>query len=89
MPVSKHECYNGPMGLFIRQDDNRSELQRRVAAELSEKARKRAELENMPQPDGVDDSAYIKDTQKTSPYAWIWAVVVIAAIIIVIILSLQ
>jgi hypothetical protein len=63
------------MGLFIRQDDNRSELQRRIAAELSEKARKRTELENTPQPDGVDDSAYVKDTQKTSPYAWIWLLV--------------
>lgn len=73
------------MGLFIRQDDNRSELQRRVAAELSEKARKRAELENMPQPDGVEDSAYIKDTQKTSPHAWLWIWLILVAIVIVVI----
>lgn len=89
MPVSKHECYNRGMGLFIRQDDNRSELQRRIAAELSEKARKRAELENQPRPDGVEDSAYVKDTQKTSPHAWIWIWLIIAGAIVVIVSMFQ
>jgi hypothetical protein len=78
MLARKHEWYNEGMGLFIRQDDNRSELQRRVAAELNEKARKRAELENKPQPDGVKDSAYVQDTQVTSKYAWIWIILIVA-----------
>ena len=73
------------MGLFIRQDDNRSELQRRLAAELNEKARKRAELENQPLPDGVTDSAYIKDTQGTSKYAWIWILLIVLGVIATII----
>lgn len=77
------------MGLFIRQDDNRSELQRRLAAELNEKARKRAELENQPLPDGVDDSAYIKDTQSTSKFAWIWILFIVAGIIATIIFITQ
>lgn len=85
MSVRKHEWYNKDMGLFIRQDDNRSELQRRVAAELSEKARKRAELENQPQPDGVTDSAYIKDTQSTSKYAWIWILLIFAGVVFIVI----
>ncbi|HEV7952194.1 MAG TPA: hypothetical protein VGO98_02365 [Candidatus Saccharimonadales bacterium] len=72
------------MGLFIRQDDTRSELQRRLAAELTEKARKRAEIENTP-PDGVDDSAYIKDTQGTSKHAWIWILLVVVGVVVVIV----
>lgn len=73
------------MGLFIRQDDNRSELQRRLAAELNEKARKRAELENQPLPDGVTDSAYVKDTQATSKYAWIWILLIVLGVVATII----
>lgn len=85
MFLGKHEWYNEGMGLFIRQDDNRSELQRRVAAELSEKARKRAELENQPQPDGVNDSAYVKDTQGTSKYAWIWILLIFVGVVAIVI----
>jgi hypothetical protein len=73
------------MGLFIRQDDNRSELQRRLAAELNEKARKRAEIEDQPLPDGVSDSAYIRDTQSTTKFAWLWILLIVAGIIAVII----
>lgn len=72
------------MGLFIRQDDTRSELQRRLAAELTEKARKRTEIENTP-PDGVKDSAYVKDTQGTSKYAWIWILLIVAGVIVTVI----
>lgn len=73
------------MGLFIRQDDNRSELQRRLAAELNEKAKKRAELENKPQRDGVKDSAYVKDTQSTSRFAWVWIVLIAGGVIAVVV----
>lgn len=73
------------MGLFIRQDDSRSELQRRLAAELTEKARKRAELEDKPARDGVKDSAYVKDTQGTSKYAWVWILLIVVGIIVTII----
>jgi hypothetical protein len=77
------------MGLFIRQDDNRSELQRRLAAELNEKARKRAELENQPLPDGVKDSAYVKDTQATSRFAWVWILLILVAVVAAIIFMFQ
>jgi len=73
------------MGLFIRQDDNRSELQRRLAAELNEKARKRAEIEDQPLPDGVSDSAYIKDTQSTTKFMWLWILLFVIGVVAVII----
>ena len=68
------------MALFIRQDDNRTELQQRLASELQEKARKRAQ-EDSKRPDGISDSAYIKGTVGTTKYAWIWVVVVVLVII--------
>lgn len=63
------------MALYIRQSDDRSELQKRLATELQEKAKKKAlEAER---PDGVDDSAYIKDTKQTTSLAWVWAIITI------------
>jgi hypothetical protein len=87
--MCKHEWYNEAMGLYIRQDDNRSELQRRIAAELTEKARKKAELENQPQRDGITDSAYIKDTQTTSRFAWIWILLIVGAVVATVIFILN
>lgn len=69
------------MGLFIRQEDNRSELQRRLAAELTEKAKKRAELEKQPMRDGVTDSTYIKDTKSTGKFAGLWILLILAAVV--------
>lgn len=77
------------MALFIRQDENRSEIQTRIAAELQEKARNKAREDEVP--DGVNDSAYIKGTTQTSRHAWIWivlGVLIVGAIIFFIIRSL-
>lgn len=71
------------MGLFIRQDDNRTELQERLAAELREKAKRRAEQESKPV-DGVEDSAYMKGTKQTTSLAWVWVLVFLAVIALVI-----
>lgn len=66
------------MALFIRQDDNRSELQERLAAELQARAKERDKIDN--HPDGVTDSEYMKNTSQTSSMAWLWIVVIIAAL---------
>lgn len=66
------------MALFIRQSEDRSKLQERLAAELREKAKARAETDG--QPDGVTDSAYLKNTKTTTSLAGLW----IALIIIVV-----
>lgn len=66
------------MALFIRQNEEKSELQQRLAAELQEKA-KRKSLET-DQPDGVTDSAYLKDTKSTTSLAWVWVAIVIFAV---------
>ena len=66
------------MALFVRQDENRSELQKQVATQIQERARAKAKEAELP--DGVDDSAYIEGTKKTTTLAWAWALIVIAAI---------
>ncbi len=71
------------MAIIHKQQDNRTELQKRIAAELSEKAKKR-EKPTHERPDGVDDSEYIKGTKTTTSRAWVWiflvTIVVVAAV---------
>ncbi|HTJ73042.1 MAG TPA: hypothetical protein VL481_00435 [Verrucomicrobiae bacterium] len=71
------------MALFVRQDQERSELQQRLAAELRERAKKRAENDS-PLPDGVDDSNYLKDTKKTSSLAGVWIGIIAVALILMV-----
>ena len=66
------------MALFIKLDEQRTELQKTLATELQDRAKKRAELADMP--DGVDDSRYIEGTKKTTSLAWIWIALVVIAI---------
>ena len=76
------------MALFLKQDTQRSELQQRIATELQEKAKRKSTESD--QPDGVTDSAYLKDTKPTTGLAWIWAVIVafaVGALVFYIILS--
>lgn len=67
------------MGIILKQDENRSELQKRVAQQLTEKAKKKdpnpADL-----PDGVDDSAYMKNTKQTSGLAALWIAIVVIGV---------
>lgn len=74
------------MGLFIRQDESRSELQKRLAAELQERAKNQARKDDLP--DGVEDSSYIEGTKKTTSLAWAWVLIIMAVVGIVIWLML-
>jgi hypothetical protein len=72
------------MALFIRQNEERSQLQERLAAELQEKARKRAETDN--QLDDIEKLSYLKGTKRTTSLAWVWMVIVglgIAALVMI------
>ena len=66
------------MALFIRQNDNRSQLQERLAEELQERAKQKAAKADLP--DGVSDSQYIKDTKETTSLAWLWILLILVAI---------
>lgn len=70
------------MGLYVRQDQNRTELQERIAAELQEKAKNRSKQQDTP--DGVDDSKYIEGTKRTTSLAWAWLLIGIATIVVIV-----
>jgi type VI protein secretion system component VasF len=74
------------MALFIRQSEERSKLQERLAAELQERAKQRAALND--RPDGVSDSQYLKGTKQTTSLAWVWILIALAAVVIVIWLTI-
>lgn len=71
------------MSLFLKQQDTRTPMQKRIAEELQERAIEKAKLEQE-LPDGVTDSAYLKDTKQTTSLAWVWALIVVAIIVVTI-----
>jgi len=76
------------MALFVNQENTRTKLQQKIAAELAEKAKKKASGE-ADRPDGVDDSAYLKDTKRTTSLAGVWIVIIIAILVLAIWLVVQ
>lgn len=70
------------MGLFVSQNDQRSKLQERIAAELREKA-KASSLQEKASLDGVEDVKYLEGTKQTTTLAWAWVVIVIMAAVVV------
>ena len=68
------------MALFMNQQNERTELQKRIAAELAEKAKKKALEPSADRPDGVADSAYLEKTKTTTSLAWVWILITIVAI---------
>lgn len=63
----------------MKRNENRSQLQQRLDAELRAKAAERAKRDSE-RPDGVDDSAYIKGTKQTTSLAWAWLLVFFLAV---------
>ena len=76
------------MGLFVNQQDQRSELQERIAAELREKA-KASSLQEKATMDGVDDIRYLEGTKQTTTLAWAWILIAIMAGVVIVMLLMQ
>ncbi len=76
------------MGLFVNQQDQRSELQERIAAELREKA-KTSSLQEKATMDGVDDIRYLEDTKQTTTLAWAWILIAIMAGVVIVMFLMQ
>lgn len=75
------------MGLFIRQDEERTELQQRIATELQERAKARAEADN--QFDDIEKSQYLQGTKRTTSLAWVWALIVVLTVAVLIYVIIQ
>lgn len=65
------------MGLFLKQNEPRTQLQSKVAADLAERLNKRAldTSDSKPQP------AFLDNQRPTSPLAWVWILVGIVAVV--------
>lgn len=74
------------MGRYLEQNESRSELQQRIAADLRAKAAAKAKQEGGESssyynaPDGVEDAEYMKGTKVTTTLAPAWVFIVVLAI---------
>lgn len=76
------------MGMYLNQQESRSELQERIAAELKAKAEQKAKIESKPH-DEIEDSAYVHGYKKTTTLAPVWLLIFFAAIIVFIYFVMQ
>lgn len=70
------------MSLYLKQNESRSQLQEKLAKELQERAKQKAQPHE--QPDGVMDSEFIKRTKETTSLAWVWLLIGLAVIVVTI-----
>lgn len=68
------------MAVIVTKDDHDTELQKRITADLRNKA-VAEEKKKKKSPDLAEDSEYLKDTKKTSRFGWIWMVLIVLAIL--------
>lgn len=71
------------MALFLRQNEERSKLQERLAAELQERLKQNTSRDDGGYTDGVDDSTMMEGTSQTSSHAWIWIFAFFVLLIII------
>ena len=80
------------MALFIRQDEERSQLQERIAAELRERNKAKTDFDVTP-PDGIEDTQFLQGTKKTTSLGWLWLLVIglvfVAIIVLIILISIR
>mgnify|MGYP000551635274 FL=1 len=75
------------MALYVKQDDNRTELQEKIAAELREKQIKNSLKEGGETPNSKgeivqpEDSSYLEGTKETTGLAFIWLLVFVAVLV--------
>lgn len=71
------------MGIMVQKNEDNSKLNDMINADLRERAERTSKQMD---PDYVEDSDYTKDLKKTGRFAWVWAVLIVLAIISLIII---
>lgn len=66
------------MALYLKQDQDRTELQQKISEDLKQKAILKSLQDR---PDGVTDSNYMKNTKQTSGLAWVWILLAVIVFI--------
>lgn len=72
------------MGLFIQQNDQRTKLQEKIAADLRAKAKAQQQGNGQKPKDLVEDMSYLDGTKRTTSLAWVWVIIAIAVVALVI-----
>ena len=67
------------MGIMVEGNEEQSKLQERITADLRERSRRNSKNEG--EVDLVEDSEYLKNTQKTSRFSWFWFVLIALAVL--------
>lgn len=65
------------MGLFLKQDEQRSQLQSKIAADLQE----RLKVESVETSDKKPKPAFLDDQVQTSSHAWVWILLGVVALV--------
>ena len=70
------------MGIIVNNQQERSQLQERIAAELREKQLRQSREDKDLEPKGFDpkDSEYMKDFKPTTTLSWAWLLIMLAII---------
>jgi hypothetical protein len=80
----------GGMGLYVRQDEQRTKLQEKIAADLRAKAAERAKRDiEGPVYDGEKDASIVEDTHKSSPLLAVWIGLGVATVAVVVYLIIR
>ena len=72
------------MALYVKQDQQRSELRERIAAEMRAKAAAAQQDEPAATPAPHDSVESFNDGTKTSPLLAVWIIVAIAAVVAIV-----
>ncbi|MCR4753770.1 MAG: hypothetical protein K5837_05165 [Candidatus Saccharibacteria bacterium] len=75
------------MGIMVEGNEEQSKLQERISADLRERSRRNSRDEDV---DLVEDSEYLRGTQKTGRFSWFWFILVsLAAVALIIIFVIK
>ena len=67
------------MGVIVNKEQEKDDvLTRRINADLRTKAKESADVDGV---DLVEDAEYLKNTNKTGRFAWVWVILIVLAIL--------
>lgn len=73
------------MGIMVTKDDDNSKLTKEINASIRRKSQETMEIDDK---DFVGSSEYLKETEKSGKFSWVWAVLIVLAIIALFIIIL-
>lgn len=75
------------MGILVEKDEERSDLQNKITADLRRRADENSLGEDL---DLVEDSSFVDGTHKTSTSTWFWGtLIILAALSLIVIFVLK